>query len=359
MTYAIAAAGTGGHVYPGLAVGEALVEAGVQRSSVLFVGGDRLEATVYPRAGFPFLGVELRGLKRRMAASNLGIPAVVVRAMREMRTEFAARGVGAVLGMGGYVTVPAAIAARRVGARLAIAEQNANAGLANRVSALLANRRFASFQDTRGLRDHIWTGNPIRRALVAFDRESLRPLAIERYGLEAGLPVVGVFGGSLGAGAINQAVVGMVQGWSGPPIQLLQLAGSIHAEAMEAEARKQEMIWKVIGFEDRMDMFFAAADLVISRAGGAVAELLATGSPSILVPGDFGSGGHQSANAAALQAAGAAAIVPQADLASLGSVVADLVASPERLAAMRAGAGTIARPLAAQTVAREMMALHG
>ena len=113
MTFGIAAAGTGGHVYPGLAVGEALVAAGVARSDVLFIGGSRLEATAAPGAGFPFLEVELRGLQRRLTFANVGIPGVVLRAVRAIGRELAARNVAALLGMGGYVSVPAALAARR------------------------------------------------------------------------------------------------------------------------------------------------------------------------------------------------------------------------------------------------------
>src|SRR5690606_10836710 len=106
MSYAVAAAGTGGHVFPGLAVGEALVEAGVPRSDVLYLGGNRLETRVYPEHGFPFLGVELRGLSRAFTARNLAIPGVVRSASRAMASELRDRGVSVVLGMGGYVTVP-------------------------------------------------------------------------------------------------------------------------------------------------------------------------------------------------------------------------------------------------------------
>lgn len=108
-----------------------------------------------------------------------------------------------------------------------------------------------------------------------------------------------------------------------------------------------------------MDLFFAASDLVVSRAGGAVAELLATGTPAVLVPGEFGSGGHQSANAAAIEAAGAAVVVVERDLDALAQVVAGLIADRGRLQAMTAGAATLARPHAASTVAERLRALHG
>ena len=129
MTYAIAAAGTGGHVYPGLAVAEALMAAGVDRSKIVFFGGDRMEATTVPAAGFELTQLELRGLKRSFSPSNLSLPFVVWRAVRRTRNEIEARGISAMLCMGGYVTVPVAYAAKRSGIRLLIHEQNARAGL--------------------------------------------------------------------------------------------------------------------------------------------------------------------------------------------------------------------------------------
>ena len=125
MTFAIAAAGTGGHVFPGLAVGEALMSRGVPRESILYVGGDRLEAEIYPGAGFPFLPVEIRGLQRSMTTRNLTLPRVVWRARDAIEEAIGRRGIEVVLGMGGYVTIPAALATRRARVSLFVAEQNA------------------------------------------------------------------------------------------------------------------------------------------------------------------------------------------------------------------------------------------
>lgn len=356
MSYAIAAAGTGGHVYPGLAVGEALVDMGIPPGEVLYVGGDRLEATVYPEAGFPFLGVELRGLSRQMSLANLGIPVVVARAVRQLRAEFRRRGVAAVLGLGGYVTVPAGLAARTAGAPLAVAEQNAEAGLANRVMARLARRVFGSFPTTARLPQAEWVGNPLRRGFMDFDRARLRPQAHQKWGLDPDQPVLGVFGGSLGAGAINQAVVEMVGGWTDQEIQVLHLAGRGFDEVAEA-ARVSGRRWVVLDFCDEMDLFYAACDLVVARAGGSVAELTATSSPSVLVPGGFGSGGHQRANATALAQWGASVVVEEDRLDTLEGVVASLLDNPERLRAMGEATEDLARPDAAAVVAGALVEL--
>jgi len=351
VSFAIAAVGTGGHVFPGLAVGEALVSAGVDRSDVLCVGGDRMEATVFPAAGFPFLGLELVGLTRSLTVSNLRIPVVVARAVRSMRRAFKDRAVDVVLGMGGYVTVPAAAAGRLAGATVMVSEQNAHAGLGNRAAGMLAARRFGAFPVTQGM-DAEWVGNPIRSELVDFRREELRTAARQRYGLRSDRPVVGIFGGSLGAGVLNDVAAGIaaIEG-----VQLVHLAGERNIE----EIRHRAPSWTVVGFEEHMEYFYAATDLVVARAGGAVAELTATGTPSVLVPGGFGSAGHQDANAAALEAEGAAIVVPQALADTIPRVVSDLVGDAARMATMRAAAVRMARPEAATVIAAAMIAAHG
>jgi UDP-N-acetylglucosamine--N-acetylmuramyl-(pentapeptide) pyrophosphoryl-undecaprenol N-acetylglucosamine transferase len=355
-SFAIAAAGTGGHVYPGLAVGEALVTAGVERSRVLFVGGHRLESEVYPAAGFPFVPVEVRGLQRRLSVANLGIPWVVGRAVAAISEALSIHGVTAVLAMGGYVTVPTVLAARRRRLPIAVSEQNAGAGLGNRFAARFARRVFGSFQTTHGLPGAEWMGNPIRRELAEFDREGLRDEALRRWGLEPGIPVLGVFGGSLGAGALNAAVATMLTDWRGPPLQVLHLAGRGYADVAPI-ASVSPIRWVVLDFCDEMERFYAASDLVVARAGGSVAELTATATPAVLVPGGFGSVGHQRANATALEEAGAARVLSEADLEELGETVRALLQDPAALSAMAAASRSIARPGAADDIARALIRL--
>lgn len=355
MSFVIAAAGTGGHVFPGLAVAEALLTEGIDRSKILFVGGDRLESQVYPANGFDFLGLDLRGLKRSLSPSNLSLPAMVMRARNRIAADIEARRVGCLLGMGGYVTIPAAMAATKTGTPLMISEQNAGAGLASRIAARWATRAFVSFPQTKGLEDGEWVGNPVRSSLADFDREALRHQASDRYGLTPGLPVLGVFGGSLGAAAINEAVGHMVAAWTGPEFQILHLVGRVHESAFQAGPVEENVHWIRLGFEDQMEYFFAAADLVIARAGGAVAEITATGTPSILVPGKFGSTGHQAANAAFLGEAGAATVVDQDDIGALTEIVARHLWDESRLEKMAQAAHGIARPDAAKVIARAMI----
>jgi UDP-N-acetylglucosamine--N-acetylmuramyl-(pentapeptide) pyrophosphoryl-undecaprenol N-acetylglucosamine transferase len=358
MSYAIAAAGTGGHVFPGLAVGEALVASGVPQRDILFVGGFRLESQIYPAAGFPFLAVEIAGLQRRLTSANLRIPAVVVAAARRIAGELRSRHVAVMLGMGGYVSVPAGVAARRSQAVLMLHEQNAEAGLANRIMSRWARRTFGSFPKTARLPLAEWVGNPVRRAIARFDRPGLKMLAEQHYGLEPHRAVVGVFGGSLGAGILNRAVESLAAVSDEANFSLLHLTGSDHLEAVAPSAARFPA-WRTVGFEDRMELFYAACDLVVARAGGAVAELTATATPTILVPGGFGSGDHQAANADALVAAGAAVVVAEPELGRLPSIVTSLLADRSRLQAMAAAASKLSRPDAADVIANAMREAHG
>lgn len=355
MTFLIAAAGTGGHVFPGLAVGEALIDLGVDRDQVLFVGGQRIEANVYPDAGFPFLRLELRGLQRSLSTKNLGLPRLVWRARNEVVLQIHQRGVKAALGLGGYVTVPTALAAHKTRVPLLVAEQNAGAGLANRLASRWADRVFVSFPHTHGLTDGEWVGNPVRKSMVDFDREGLRSKGLARRGLDPGLPVLGVVGGSLGASVLNTAARDLAASWQGPTIQMLHLTGQ--GNLGPGEPLSGNVRWHQVAFEERMELFYAACDLVVARAGGGVAELTVTGTPSILIPGAFGSSGHQTANAAFVAGSGAALILSEDRIGDLTELVARTLLDSDQLRAMSEAARIIAKPQAAMTIAKAMLEL--
>lgn len=353
MTFAVAAAGTGGHVYPGLAVAEALVANGVDRDHIVFFGGDRMEATTIPEAGFPFVGLDVRGFSRSLSLSNFAVPLVVLRAMRTVRGEIRSREVRCVLAMGGYVTGPVALAARRARVPLLLHEQNAHAGLANRLAARLAQRVFVSFPDTEGLDGEV-VGNPLRAAFVGYDSEPLRDEAASYYNLDPAVDTLGVFGGSLGAGVLNENIQVLAQNWIGQPLQIVHLAGTNHADGVDTSGDASTVTRRVVGFEDRMDLFYALSDLALTRAGGSLFEVAATGTPALAVPGSFG-GGHQRDNAAAMERAGAAVVLPEAELTELAGHVQRLLGDPPYLATMSAAARVTSRPDAAAVVAAAMM----
>jgi UDP-N-acetylglucosamine--N-acetylmuramyl-(pentapeptide) pyrophosphoryl-undecaprenol N-acetylglucosamine transferase len=350
LTWLIAAAGTGGHVFPALAVGEALLDLGVDPDDIQFVGGNRLEAKIFPDAGFPFHSLELAGFKRSWSLSNLGLPRTVWKARNAIANLIERRQVQAVLGLGGYVTVPAALAARHRSVPLLLAEQNAEAGLANRLCSRWARRVFTSFPQTAGLRNSVWVGNPIRRSLATFDRQALRAEARGNFGIEGEVLVVGVMGGSLGASVLNR--VAFLLASAEPDYLILHLAGNSHQGEQRDLARRFGDRWIVRGFETRMELFYAAIDVIVARAGGVVAEYTATGTPAVLIPGGFGSGDHQAANARALTAAGAAVTLTEADIELVRTAVDQVLARREDMAE---AATRLARPNAAHDVAQALL----
>lgn len=347
MTIAIAAAGTGGHVFPALAVAEALVRLGTEPTDIVFFGGNRIEATAVPAAGFELVSVDVRGLVRKLSPTNVKVMTGVLKAARTLRREMSDRRVTVVLAMGGYVTGPAALAARMARIPLFLHEQNAIPGLANRWAARLAERVFVAFPAAMaGFSRAETVGNPLRFALLADPPD--RPAALARYGLAPDRPVIGVLGGSQGADALNRAAGGLVE--SGH--QVIHLAGrDQHEPWTDLAAGRSD--WTVIPFEDDMQFFYAAADLVVARAGAlTVSELAATGTPSILVPYP-GVGNHQEANAAYLAEVGGATILLQPDLARLPAEV-DAALEPLELKRRAAAAHARGRPDAAGYVAAQL-----
>ena len=358
MRYALAAAGTGGHVYPAIAVARALAACGVPADDIVFFGGSRLEATAVPDAGYPFVQIEVRGLQRSLTPRNVTLPIVVTRAARAVADRVQSAGIGVMTAFGGYVSVPAAWGAKRAGARLIVHEQNAVPGLANRLIATRADMILVAFEAAAPrLRGARVVGNPLRPGLEAFDRDRLRPEARRRYGLDGRRPALGILGGSLGAKVLNDTVEELVR-TGGKAVDLVHLTGAVHGDAIAARAAAHPQ-WTVVPYEERMDLFYAACDLVLSRAGAlTISELAATGTPAVVVPYAAGTAGHQAANAAGLAAAGGCVVVPETEIASLPDLLRDLLGDPGRLTTMGARAQTVGRPDAAMRVARAILEGH-
>jgi UDP-N-acetylglucosamine--N-acetylmuramyl-(pentapeptide) pyrophosphoryl-undecaprenol N-acetylglucosamine transferase len=350
---AIAAAGTGGHVYPALAVAGALEESGLARSDVFFLGGDRIEAEAIPAAGYRFAGYELTKLRRTLTLENLRIPFVVRRAARAMADELRRSDAAALLGMVGYVTVPAALAARQAGIPFLVHEQNASPTLAARFGARRARRTLLGLPGrSEGLPRSEIVGNPLRPALAAFERAALRATARARYGLPAAGPVVGILGGSLGAKALNAAARDVVLAARCPVLHLTGPQAAGLGDQIDGS-----LPWIRIPYEPEMQDFYAAIDLVVCRAGAmTVSELAATGTPAVFVPLERVG---QTANAAVLATAGGAVVVPQEHIARLPGVVAGLVGDPAARAGMAAAAFRISRPDAARLVAAHLLEVAG
>lgn len=353
MTYAFAAAGTGGHVYPALATADALVASGVDRSDIVFFGGYRMETEAVPGAGYELVRSDVRGLRRSLSPDNLKLPMVVRRATREMEAAMAERHVQVLIAFGGYVAVPAARAARRIGAAVFLHEQNAVPGLANRYIAPRATTSFVAFPEAAArLRHARVVGNPLRPALATFDRDALREQARRRYDLPAGGVVVGVLGGSLGARVLNEVTGRIVADTEPGEAAVLHLTGKLHIEDIAPAAQRSAVRWQALAFEKEMQYFYAAVDIVLSRAGAlTVSELAATATPAVVVPYAAGTADHQAANVAHLEDAGGAVVIPETEIDRAAVEIQQLVADPARRAAMAEAAAKVGRPDAATVIA--------
>lgn len=354
----IAGGGTAGHTLPGIAIARALVELGHDPATLHFVGSERgSEAHLVPAAGFAVTLLPGRGIQRRLTLANVGAVWGLLRALVRAFLLMARHRPAVVVAMGGYASVPCALAAVVLRVPIVVAEQNAVPGLANRLTARFAKVAAVSFPGT-ALPRAVLTGNPVRPEVLAVDRARDRDAARSALHIADGQRVLLAFGGSLGSLRINEAVVGALAAWL--PRRDLTVRHVIGerdwAELTEqAPAPVTEGVTYVpVRYEDDMPRAFAAADLVLCRSGAtSVAELAAIGVPAILVPLPGAPGDHQTANARALVDAGAAVLVPDAELTAerLVREVDALLAEDGRLQAMGAAALGVANREAGSAVA--------
>jgi UDP-N-acetylglucosamine--N-acetylmuramyl-(pentapeptide) pyrophosphoryl-undecaprenol N-acetylglucosamine transferase len=350
----IAAGGTAGHVVPALAIADSLRARGAE---VEFIGGERAEAELVPGAGYPFHQLRVRGLDRRRpvraALALLLAVGATLRAIRLLRR----LGADAVLGGGGYVAGPVGLAAILLRRPLLLTEADSHLGVTNRLLAPFAKRVFLAFPLERRRRRRKWivSGRPVPAGTGQVDSAGARA----RFGIGADELALLVFGGSLGARRLNDAALEAFGAAS--PCAVLHASGRRDHE--DLRERLDELgsppHYHLYPYIEPFADALAAADLVVARAGGSVMELAAAGLPAVLVPYPHATADHQTANARFIEAAGAAVVVPDAELDGprLAREVGALLAAPQRLATMANAARAVARPDAADRIAEELLAL--
>ncbi|BDZ37899.1 UDP-N-acetylglucosamine--N-acetylmuramyl-(pentapeptide) pyrophosphoryl-undecaprenol N-acetylglucosamine transferase [Microbacterium suwonense] len=328
-TYLLAGGGTAGHVNPLLAVGDVLRER--DGDAVLVLGTkEGLESRLVPARGYELLIVDKVPFPRRPNRAALGFPLRFRRAIAQVRAHIRAHGVDVVVGFGGYASAPAYVAARRERIPFVVHEANAKPGLANVLGARSAAGVGVAFAGTP-LRGGEVVGMPLRREIVELDRAAFRAEAAAEFDLDADRPVLLVFGGSLGAQRLNEALAGSWQDILAAGWQLLHVTGE-----RSDLADPQVTGYTLRRYVDRMDLAFALADLVLSRSGSAtVSEISALGLPALYVPYSVGNG-EQRLNAASAVAAGAARLLDDAgfDADAVRTQVVPLLGDRERIAAM-------------------------
>ncbi|MGH9076072.1 MAG: UDP-N-acetylglucosamine--N-acetylmuramyl-(pentapeptide) pyrophosphoryl-undecaprenol N-acetylglucosamine transferase [Acidimicrobiales bacterium] len=352
----IAGGGTGGHVVPALAIGRALVERGHPASSIHFVGSRRgLECRLVPAAGFALTALGGRGIVRRLAWANVGAAAGLAGAVVRALVLVGRTRPAVVVSVGGYASVAATLAAFAWRVPIVVAEQNAVPGAANRLAGRVARASAVSFAGT-ALPRAVLTGNPVSAEILAVDRGPAgRAAARAALDLPPDRAVVAVVNGSLGARRVNEAVVALAALWgSRRDVAVRHVVGARDWDSLAAGPEGSGLVYQQVRFESRMDLLYAAADVVVSRPGGAtLAELAVVGLPSVLVPRPGSPGDHQTGNARHLEGAGAAVVVPdeECDANRLARELDALIGSPARLAEMAVAARRLGRPGAAAAVA--------
>lgn len=333
-TYLLAGGGTAGHVNPLLAVADLLR---TREETDIRVLGTRegLEARLVPERGYELLVVEKVPFPRRLNGAALRFPLRFRRAIAQARAHIRAHSVDAVVGFGGYASAPAYVAAHRERVPYVVHEANALPGLANRLGARRAAGVGITFPGTP-LPGAELVGMPLRREIVELDRAALRAEAAAEFRLNPDRPVLLVFGGSLGAQRLNEAIAGSWQDILAAGWQLLQVTGERSTSADPGESG-----YTMRRYVDRMDLAYALADLVLSRAGAAtVSEISALGLPAVYVPYAVGNG-EQRRNAAGSLAAGSAILLDDAgfDARAVRTSVLPLLGDRERIAQMAVAAG--------------------
>ncbi|WP_250452310.1 undecaprenyldiphospho-muramoylpentapeptide beta-N-acetylglucosaminyltransferase [Caballeronia sp. ATUFL_M2_KS44] len=346
-TLMVMAGGTGGHVFPGLAVAHWMQAHGWR---VVWLGNaSGMEATLVPKHGVPMEYVRFGGVRGKGIKTKLMLPVNLLRACSQSLRVLRRIKPDVVLGMGGYITFPAGVMTKLAGCPLVLHEQNSIAGLANKVLAHLAKRVLVAFPDA--LPNAEWTGNPIRAELNA----TLPPK--ERYAARSGKLNVLVVGGSLGAAALNETVpkaLALLAADQRP--RIVHQAGAKHIEALEANyaaagfSRGDDL--QLVPFIEDMASAYASADLVICRSGAmTVSEIAAVGVAALFVPFPFAVDDHQTTNGAFLARNGAAELIQQRDLSAEKLAGWLRAQTRETLADMAVRSRALAKPDATERVA--------
>lgn len=356
LSVVVAGGGTAGHIEPALAVADA-VRLAAPTARVTALGTERgLETTLVPERGYPLELIPPVPLPRERSLKLLGVPPKLMRSVVETRRVLKEVDADVVVGFGGYVALPAYLAARSPLRRrnrlpVVIHEANASAGIANKIGARFADRVLAAVAGS-GLADAEVVGIPVRGMIAELDREAMRAKARHYFGLDEKAPTLLVFGGSQGAQHLNDAVVGAAEALGKAGIGVLHAYGP--KNTIDPVAVPGGPPYVGVGYLKRMDLAYAAADLVMCRSGAmTVAEVSATGLPAIYVPLPHGNG-EQRLNALPVADAGGALIVDNDEVTEewVAREVPALLGDPERLAGMSAAAVGVGHRDAASTVAR-------
>ena len=356
----IAGGGTGGHIFPAIAIANALKKINPS-VEILFIGANgKMEMEKVPQAGYTIKGLTIAGFNRSSLIKNIGLPFKLIKSFWEVRNIFKVFQPTIVIGVGGYSTFPVLKYAQSKGIPTFIHESNSFAGKSN---VLLGKNATKIFVATDGMDQFfpksklLITGNPVRSVIA--DSSIKKEEAIAFFGLKQDKPTVLIVGGSLGAKSINEALVGSLEKIEKAGLQLIWQTGKTNADKYKQAANGNDSIW-INEFITRMEMAYAAADVVISRSGAmAVTELCVVGKPSIFVPYPFAAEDHQTANAMALVEKKAALLVKDSEVNDRLIETLIALSTDEALKSeLKTNISALAITNADEVIAREILTLN-
>lgn len=357
----ISGGGTGGHVFPAIAIADA-IKAVRPEAEFLFVGAlGRMEMERVPKAGYEIRGLEISGFQRSLSAKNLSFPFKLLKSLRVSRKIIKEFKPDVAVGVGGYASGPLLHAAGRRKIPALIQEQNSYPGITNRLLAKKVDKICVSYDGMEQWFQKeklIMTGNPIRSSVV--DIEGKKSAGLKAFGLNPEKPTVLIVGGSLGARTINESISGVLDEISDTDCQVIWQTGKLYIDKAQAQVKeKAASNIHVTAFIEEMDLAYAAADLIVSRAGAmALSELCLIGKPSVLVPSPNVAEDHQTKNAMALVKNEAAILVSDTNArGDLWPTVSQLLLNEEARESLAKNAKAMGKPNAANKIAEEVLKL--
>lgn len=358
MKIVISGGGTGGHIYPALALIREIQKKN-DHCSFLYIGTEKgLESNIVPRENIPFKSIHITGFKRKLSFENVKTVMRFVKGVSDSKKILKEFGADVVIGTGGYVCGPVVYAAAKLGIPTIIHEQNSVPGLTNKFLSRYSTRVAVCFEEAKSFfpkEKTILTGNPRASEVLGYSGKA----GLKSVGLNSQKPTVLVVGGSRGARAINEAVLKVMSQLGEKPYQMLYVTGDVHydkvAEEMKLIGNPENVVVKP--FVHNMPEILAGVDLVVARAGATtLAELTALGVPSILIPSPYVTNNHQEKNANALVNNHAALMITEKELTGMNliSTIDRVLLSKEELNQMKEAAKSLGIPDASERLYRVM-----
>lgn len=352
--------GTGGHIYPAIAIANAIKEL-CPNCNILFIGANgKMEMEKVPAAGYNIKGIDIIGLQRKITLKNFLLPYYIFKSIQQVKNIFKELKPDVVIGTGGYVSFPVLITAQNSSIPTFIQEQNAYAGLANKILSKKAQKIFVAFDNMHHFfpkNKIILSGNPVRNDLLNIHQK--RHEALKHFSLNEKQPTILVLGGSLGAGSINNTIAKNIDYFIQNNIQLIwQMGKSFYSQITPSLSEKINnplIFYKDFIYE--MNWAYAAADIIVSRAGAStIAELQVVGKPAILIPSPNVTADHQTKNAQSLAEKNAAIVIKDNETENkLIPQLQKLLTNKTLQSDLSQNISKMAKPYAAQTIAQNIL----